>query len=221
MVRTTEGTIGSTEADAPLDDSLPGSRRNGRDREDEWADGSYRDPSDPEGVRRTADGEAMIQNKDGTWRPVSQMADPNRTGGDDGRRHNPQVGRWVETEADRYAQSQGWERLKGPPTTMESGFTGPQRVDAIYHNRNPPPGPYIVSDAKGLNSPQRPTKDGLQMSRNWIERRLARSGLSTDELDEVMDGYDPVILRVDKNGNVTEEWLDENGSVVSHTGRDE
>lgn len=45
--------------------------------------------------------------------------------------------------------------------------------------------------------------------------------LGTDELDEVMDGYDPVILRVDKDGNVTEEWLDENGSVVSHTWRDE
>lgn len=187
---------------------------NSRNRTDEWEDGSYRNPSDPEGVRRTADGEAMIQNKEGTWRPVSQMADPARDG-DNGRRHNPQVGRWGEVEADRYAASQGWERIDGDMTTMDSPFTGPQRIDAIYRDPGPPPR-YIVSDAKAMGSPQLRTQAGvLQMSEQWISDRLGNSPLSRADLRAIEDGYDSVILRVDSDGNVTETWLDANGSPIA------
>lgn len=206
--------------DKPAEEILEEKRRSEQQsqRQDQREDGSYRNPDDPEGVRRTADGEAMIQNKEGEWRPVSAMADPNRPK-DNGRRHNPQVGRWGEVEADRYAASQGWEKVDGPDTTMDSPFTGPNRIDAIYKDPGPPPR-YIVSDAKSLNAPQNTTKAGiLQMSREWIQNRLSKSDLSPEDLRGIDRGYDSVILRVDKNGEVTPEWLDEAGNKIDITHR--
>jgi len=162
----------------------------------------------------------MIQNKEGTWRPVSEMADPQRVDAsgnplkDDGRRHNPHVGRWGEVEADRYAASQGWERIDGPPTTMTDDFTGRNRIDAIYKDPGPPPR-IIVSDAKALNSQLGNVKDGKQMSERWIEARLQNSQLSRADRALLDEGFDPVVLRVDKNGNVTEQWLDAAGDIIS------
>ncbi len=182
-------------------------------RSDERPDGSYRDARDPEGVRRSADGEAMIQNKDGQWRPVSSMSDP-AWPEDDGRRHNPQVGRWGETVTDRYAADQGWEKINCPPTTMESGFSGPGRIDAIYRDPGPPPR-YIVADSKALGAGQNRTKDDvLQMSEQWIQDRLGRAGLSRAHAAAMRDGYHSVLLKVDKNGNVTEVWLDADGNPI-------
>ena len=174
-------------------------------RQDERPDGSYRDPADPEGVRRTADGEAMIQDRDGNWTPVSEMS----------RRDNVYTGRWGETTADRYAAGQGWEKINGSATTMESPFTGPNRIDAIYRDSGPPPR-YIVSDAKALGAKQSRTKDDtLQMSAKWIEERLGNAGLSQDQLDDLAMGYDSALLRVDKNGKVTEVWLDKDGQQTT------
>lgn len=217
-----EGGQGSTEpdADAPEAGDGDGGGDVDRPREDERPDGSYRNPNDPDGVRRTADGEAMIQNRNGTWRPVSQMADPDLDG-DTGRPHNPQVGRWGEVEADRYAASQGWERLNGRDTTMQSPFTGPQRIDAIYRDPGPPPR-IIVADAKALGSGLSTSRTtGIrQMSTLWIEQRLERAGLSDDMMDMIeADGYVPAVLRVDRNGNVVTEWLNANGNVVSEPWR--
>ena len=213
-----QGNVSRTQDAGPVDGDgeREGRRDNDQDqREDVWEDGSYRNPNDPEGIRRTADGEMMIQNKDGTWRPVSAMSDPNMIGGDDGRRHNPQVGRWGETVADNYAKDQGWEKISGPWTTMDSPFTGPHRLDGVYRDPGPPPR-YIIPDAKGLNSPQSTTKAGvLQMSKDWITPRLAKVGLERAQLRELTSsGYHPVLLRVDKNGKVTETWLDDNGNPI-------
>ncbi len=174
-------------------------------RVDEDPDGSYRKTTDPPGVRRAPDGEAMIQDRDGNWTRVTEMP----------RRDNVYTGRWGETVADRYAAGKGWEKLNGPATTMESGFTGPRRIDAVYYNPKPPPGPYIVSDAKVLGSKQGTTKDKvLQMSAPWIEERLPKARLTRQHMDRISDGYTPVLLRVDKNGKVTPEWLDEAGNVI-------
>jgi len=186
---------------------------------DEWPDGSYRNPADAEGIRRTSDGEAMIQNKEGTWRPVSEMADPDAdlpSGRlDDGRRHNPHVGRWGEVEADRYAASQRWERIDGSPTKMTDDFTGRNRIDAIYKDPGPPPR-IIVSDAKALGSKlSTPKGKPKQMSREWIEARFKNSNLSRENLELLEDGYQSVVLKVDKNGKVTEQWLDADANNIS------
>ncbi|PTV95007.1 hypothetical protein C8J27_106277 [Rhodobacter aestuarii] len=175
-------------------------------RQDEHPDGSYRDPVDPKGVRRAADGEAIIQDRDGNWTRVSDMP----------RRDNVYTGRWGETTADRYATEQGWEKINGPSTTMDSPFTGPNRIDAIYRDPGPPPR-YIVSDAKALGAKQGTTKDDvLQMSKQWIEERLGKAGLSRADMRALQQGkYDPVLLKVDKNGNVTEVWLDKDGMPAS------
>jgi hypothetical protein len=165
-----------------------------------------------ESIRIGPGGEHMIKNKDGTMRPVSEMADPSKTG-DDGRRHNPQVGRWGEVQADRYAKTQGWEKVSGPDTTLDSPFTGPNRIDAVDSNPNPPPGPYVITDAKALGSGQGTTKDGtLQMSQPWIDARLAKSGVSQEHMDAMqVEGSSAMLLHVDNTGTVSEIPLDANG----------
>ncbi len=111
--------------------------------------------------------------------------------------------------------SQGWEKINGPNTTMDSPFTGPGKIDAIYRDPGPPPR-YIVSDAKALGSQQGTTKRGvLQMSDEWIRGRLAKAGLSRMHAREMGEVYDRVLLRVDKSGTVTEEWLDKFGKPVA------
>ncbi|WP_339109544.1 hypothetical protein [Thioclava sp. GXIMD4216] len=67
-----------------------------------------------------------------------------------------------------------------------------------------------------LGSTQSKTKDDvLQMSQQWIQERLGKAGLSRADFRGIKDGYDPVLLKVDKNGKVTEVWLDEKGKPVS------
>lgn len=52
------------------------------------------------------------------------------------------------------------------------------------------------------------------MSAKWIEERLGNAGLSRADFRGIKDGYDRVLLKVDKNGKVTEQWLDEKGKPV-------
>lgn len=194
MVRTTEGTIGSTEADAPLDDSLPGDRRSGRDREDEWADGSYRDPNDPEGVRRASDGEAMVQ-EDGQWRRISET-------------RNGTKGKFGEMMADDYAANQTppWEKLNGDPATMDT--PGHQGIDGVYRDPGPPPR-VIVADAKYGSAGLGALVDGTrQMSPKWVRDRL-EDAVGEDAAFDIGDNYEPVVMKIDKDGNVTEHPLKE------------
>ena len=53
------------------------------------------------------------------------------------------------------------------------------------------------------------------MSAKWIEERLGNAGLSQDQLDDLAMGYDSALLRVDKNGKVTEVWLDKDGQQTT------
>lgn len=178
-------------------------------------DVAHRVPPPPgsEPIRVAPDGEHWIENKDGTFRPVSEMADPARAG-DDGRRHNPEVGRWGEVQADQFAASLGWEKLNGDPTHMNSDFSGPQRLDAVYRDPGPPVR-IIVGDAKVLDSPQGETESGRQMSDQWIQDRVGSADLPEDIQRQIEAGdYEAVILRVDKYGNVTLEPLDVTGNPV-------
>ncbi|MCG7626735.1 hypothetical protein MHM88_02890 [Epibacterium sp. MM17-32] len=53
------------------------------------------------------------------------------------------------------------------------------------------------------------------MSDEWIRGRLAKAGLSRMHAREMGEVYDRVLLRVDKSGTVTEEWLDKFGKPVA------
>ncbi|MDH3663770.1 MAG: hypothetical protein OEU92_27785, partial [Alphaproteobacteria bacterium] len=179
-------------------------------------DVAHRVPPPPgsQPIRVAPDGEHWIQNKDGTYRPVSEMADPARAG-DDGRRHNPQLGRWGEAQADQHAASKGWEKVNGDPTHMDSDFTGPHRLDGVYRDPGPPER-IIVGDAKVLDSPQSETQSGRQMSDDWIQDRVDTTDLPRDVRRRIRRGdYESVILRVDKKGNVTLEPLDSAGNQVT------
>lgn len=171
-------------------------------------------------IQYAPDGEHMIHNKEGVLRPVTEMADPNRPGGDDGRRHNPQVGRWGEVMADDHAiDTNGWERADGDRTTMDSPFSGPQTIDAVYVNPNPPPGPLIVADAKALESGQGSPSGVLQMSDTWIQDRIGNSNLTPEQQAMIAAGdYEAVLLNVDRYGNVSETWLDTSGNPRSSSG---
>ena len=195
LVETTEGSLGSrAEGDAPLDESPADAPRRDADarREDVAEDGSYRNTADPEGVRRAADGEAMVQES-GQWTRISEAS-------------NNTKGRFGEMMADHWAANQNppWERINGPAATMNT--PGHQGLDAVYRNPNPPPD-YFVADAKYGSSGLGRLVDGTQqMSPDWIRTRLDQ--IFGDDADDVLRSHEPGILRVDKNGNVVWESLE-------------
>jgi len=162
-------------------------------REDERADGSYRDRNDPDGVRRAPDGEAMVQDRDGNWTRISEA-------------DNNTKGRFGEMMADDWAAKQDppWVKVNGPNNTMDT--PGHQGLDSVYRNPNPPPD-YFVTDAKygtaGLSTLKDKTR---QMSPKWIRERV-REAFDRRTADRILDDHEAGILRVYKNGNVTWESL--------------
>lgn len=172
---------------------------------DYFADGSYRDVSDPPGVRTAASGEKMVAGRDQEYVTVTSFE----------RRDNVYRGRFGEAMADQYASEKGWIKLDGPPTTAEygQGFKGPWQLDGLYQNPVPPP-PYIISEVKYGNSKLGgpyggpPPKDEYkQMDPQWIEERLCRM-FGENRMREIRSaGYDRIILRIDKNGHVIKEHL--------------
>ena len=181
--------------DKPADEVLEEKRRTEQadERRDVREDGSYRNPQDPEGVRRAPDGEAMVE-ENGTWKRVSETS-------------NNTKGRFGETMADDWAANQtpAWEKVNGPNATMDTpGHTG---LDSVYKNPNPPPD-YFVTDAKygtaGLGKLVGGTK---QMSPAWIRERVEAT-FSRREARRILDSYEAELLRVDKDGNVARESLE-------------
>ncbi len=160
---------------------------------DQRPDGSYRDPKDPAAVRRSADGEALLQDpKTGQWSQVSQSS-------------NSLKGKFGEATADRYMQQQGYQKVNGPVSDMTT--TGHQGIDGVYKKDGNPPS-YVIADAKYGSAGLGKLKDKtVQMSPAWIRDRLGEA-IGVEDLSQIRKhGYEPKLLRVDKYGNVTEESL--------------
>ncbi|MGH1367766.1 MAG: hypothetical protein ACRBCL_04060 [Maritimibacter sp.] len=210
LVDTTEGSQGSHHnGDDPVDETPERTKdaqdRNDdndtRDREDVGEDGSYRNPKDPDGVRRAPDGEAMVKNKNGDWTRVSKVDD------------NHIKGAFGETMADDWAANKGWEKLNGPNNTMDT--PGHQGIDGVYRDPGPPPR-YVVADAKYGSADLGTLVDGTkQMSPKWIRDRLDDAVGDERLARKISKDHDAGVLRVDKNGNVTfkslanRKWRDE------------
>ena len=180
--------------DKSADDVLKEKRANEdrSERQDERADGSYRNPKDPDGVRRAPDGEAMVE-ENGEWKRISETS-------------NNTKGRFGETMADHWAANQDppWEKVNGPASAMNT--PGHQGLDSVYRNPNPPPD-YFVTDAKYGSAALGRLKDGTQqMSPDWIKERLDQV-FSRAEANRINRSHEPGILRVDKDGNVIWERL--------------
>lgn len=180
--------------DRPAEDVLREKRANEPQtaRQDQRADGSYRNPADPPGVRRAPDGEAMVE-ENGAWKRVSETS-------------NNTKGRFGEMMADDWAAKQNppWEKVNGPAATMNT--PGHHGLDAVYRNPSPPPD-YFVTDAKYGSAGLGRLKDGTQqMSPKWITDAVNR-GFSPSQAGQIRRSHEPGILRVDKDGNVTWESL--------------
>ncbi len=105
-----------------------------------------------------------------------------------------------------------WVKVNGPAATMDT--PGHQGLDSVYRNPKPPPD-YFVTDAKYGSAGLGRLKDGTQqMSPKWIRDRVETSFDRLDA-DDIIDGHEAGILRVDKDGNVKwqsladRKWRDE------------
>lgn len=177
----------------PVNQPQGGQSANTQNKTDVRPDGSYRDPADPAGIRRNASGEAMVQDpKTGTWENVSGSS-------------NNLKGKFGETMADRYMESQGYQKVNGPNAQMTT--PGHNGIDGVYSHPGPPPR-YVIADAKYGTAGLGTLKDGTQqMSPSWVRGRLEDAVGEDLAFDINRGGYEPIILRVDKDGKVVEESL--------------
>ena len=115
-----------------------------------------------------------------------------------------------EYHADRYMREEGFEKLNGDPTQLTDPPKGP-RIDGVYKNSSPPP-QYVIGEAKYGDSRLGMTKDGKQMSPEWIDQRLDKA-VGKRMADEIRQAdLDPGqverwMIRVDENGNVEKTML--------------
>ena len=183
--------------------------------------GTFKDPNDPDGVFRTPTGVAVIYNKFGDPRPVSDMADPARNAGDLPNHHGNEVGRWAEVVSDKHVrEKEGWVRLHPPgDLKMDDAFRGAGQIDMIYMIPGKPVR-YVIVDAKGLGATLGDTADGRQMSVSWILARLDATALTKEQKAAIRRQLrDPTIqtshlLHVDAYGTVTIMNLNANGDRV-------
>ncbi|YCA45503.1 cytosolic protein [Bacillus sp. JZ8] len=94
-------------------------------------------------------------------------------------------------------------------------------IDGVYENPSPPP-KYIIAAAKYNTSKLSNTKDGFQMIEDWIlgSNRL-EDAVGAEIAERIRDemvlnpeNIAGLLVRIDKNVNVTESVLDSFGKVV-------
>jgi hypothetical protein len=116
-----------------------------------------------------------------------------------------------------YMQKNGFEKISG-----DKGWNAPG-TDDIWKNAKPPPD-YVVTEYKYGQGSLGSTKDGLQMSDDWLNgvntgRDRVKAALSeTDEksIRQAMKngGVEKWLLQVDDAGSVTKQVLDGAGKVL-------
>ena len=84
--------------------------------------------------------------------------------------NNMQKGNYGEMKMDSYYKQLGYERISLDQVTGLDDATH-HGIDGVYYNPNGNP-PYIIGEAKYGSSKLGMTKDGKQMSLNWIDQRL-------------------------------------------------
>ena len=131
--------------------------------------------------------------------------------------NNIQKGNYGEMKMDAYFESQGYERISLDRVT-DLNAPNHQGIDGVYYNPDGHP-PYVIGEAKYGSSRLSTLADGTpQMSREWIE-----GGKGTPRLelyvgknvadDILLEGYESILVNVDKEGNIITHLLDENGHI--------
>lgn len=135
------------------------------------------------------------------------------------RSNTRETGNYGEMKTDQDLRNKGYERISNDMVT-DIDENGHQGIDGIYYNPDGKP-QYIIVDAKYGSAQLNPdTKDGKQMSENWIDKRLDQS-VGKEKADEIRaekllnsDNVGTYVAHVDENGNVRYDKLDNGANVV-------
>ena len=131
--------------------------------------------------------------------------------------NNIQKGNYGEMKMDAYFESQGYERISLDRVT-DLNAPNHQGIDGVYYNPDGHP-PYVIGEAKYGSSRLSTLADGTpQMSREWIEGGKGTPRLELDvgknvADDILLEGYESILVNVDKEGNIITHLLDENGHI--------
>ena len=112
--------------------------------------------------------------------------------------NNIQRGNYGEIKMDIYFEEQGYKRISIDKVT---NLNAPihKGLDGVYYNQNGQPS-YIIGEAKYGRSKLIKTRDGVQMSDDWIRgsNRLVNS-VGDDIADQILkSGYDKMVITIDK-----------------------
>jgi hypothetical protein len=98
----------------------------------------------------------------------------------------------------------GHTKLNGQPTQIGDSPIG-NGLDGVWKGANPPPA-FIITETKFGSSDLGDTKDGVQMSNNWIRNRLQKAcgkkkaDAVKKEMDKVNPSVEKWIIHVDDAG---------------------
>ena len=112
---------------------------------------------------------------------------------------------------------------KGAPNTIDDTIV--KGIDGLYENATPPP-KFVIDEGKYNTAGLGKTKDGKQMSDDWLLGNKTGNNrildqVDADKADEIMDALEngeveKILSRVDEAGNVTTKQLDSAGNVIGN-----
>ncbi|GAA0824341.1 hypothetical protein GCM10009111_34980 [Colwellia asteriadis] len=112
----------------------------------------------------------------------------------------------------------GYTPLGKTDGNYKAGETG---IDGIYLHPNPPPY-FAITEAKYNKARLGNTKDGKQMSNDWIdEKRLRKAGVSEEHIEEILDSLadndgmvQKLLIRNKLDNSLVVKELDKNAKII-------
>ncbi|CDM67394.1 Hypothetical protein CM240_0224 [Clostridium bornimense] len=132
--------------------------------------------------------------------------------------NNLQKGNYGEMKMDVYFESQGYDRISIDKVTDLNEPTH-HGIDGVYYKADGEP-KYIIGEAKYGSSTLGNTKDGKQMSSNWIDKRLVDAVGETNADKIIMekmlnaDNIKSQLVHISDKGEITISILDDEANIV-------
>lgn len=130
-----------------------------------------------------------------------------------------QKGNYGEIKMDDFFENQTYTRISDDRVlTLDQKIN--KGIDGVYENATPPP-KYVIAEAKYNKAQLSNTKDGLQMSEDWILGSNRLEDAVGQELAEMIrdemilnpENVQSLLIRIDENGNVTKSTLNSFGKI--------
>ncbi|WP_211342265.1 hypothetical protein [Litorilituus sediminis] len=123
-----------------------------------------------------------------------------------------------EYNAHQLMGEKGYTPLGRTDGNYKPGETG---IDGIYNHPNPPPD-FVITEAKYNTARLGKTKDGKQMSNDWItDKRLKKAGLSKKDQRKVLKALEnndgtvqKLLIRNKEDGSLVVKELDESAKII-------